>query len=54
MGCLPPQFVSCFVVGWLVVWLAEAAFDLNIRGKGKCFWTDDGDWREVTIAIDWR
>jgi hypothetical protein len=54
MGCLPPQFVSCFVIGWFEVWLHEAPFDSNICGECKYLWTDAADQWEVTIGIDWR
>jgi hypothetical protein len=54
MGCLPPQFVSRFAVGWFVGSAGWAAFDSNIGVEVKYLWTDAGDWLDVTIAIDWR
>ena len=52
-ACLRSSFRALSLVG-LVVRLVGAAFDLNVRCEVKYFWTDAGDQREVTIAIDWR
>ncbi len=54
MGCLPPQFVSCVVVGWFGGSAGWAAFDSNIRREGKYLWTGARDRREIMIAIGWR